>query len=365
MQGIPQIGQTQSSGNIPIQGPVGISLVLGEVVRGEVLNILPDAVSMRVKKEIVLAKTDIPLEQGKFYLFRVESITNNEAKLKVIQTLTEEATATNNTILKALESMKGAVLSHDQIIAFKRILEQIPESVWKRLPTLTVLQRLFKNTDTITEGTLKESLNASGGYFETKLRAWAAGLGETENVKGGEEVDQIIENDLKGSLLKLKESLQDTEIRDLLKAGGAKAEVFSEAADKLLLHIEQQQFTSKMNMAFQTFIPFVWQGLKEGNLTFKESYRAHEGEMEHACVITLDLENVGRLVTQVQLFSDRLHVRFITENSELTTLLEENKPILERQLSDVGLTCNSLAITQEKTIKFENFISPFELDIEI
>lgn len=364
MQGIPQIGQTQSSGNIPIQGAVGISLVLGEVVRGEVLHILPNAVSMRVKKEIVLAKADIPLEQGKFYLFRVESITNNEAKLKVIQALTEEAEATNNTILKALESMKGAVLPHDQIIALKRILEQIPESVWNRLPKLSVLHSLFNNTDTITEGTLKESLNASGVYFETKLRAWAAGLGETTgHVK--EEVDQIIENDLKGSLLKLKESLQDPEIRDLLKAGGAKTEVFSEAADKLLLHIEQQQFTSKINMAFQTFIPFVWQGLKEGNLTFKESYRAHEGEMEHACVITLDLENVGRLVTQVQLFADRLHLRFVTENPKLTTLLEENKAILEKQLSDVGLTCNSLVITQEKTIKFENFISPFELDIEI
>jgi hypothetical protein len=365
MQGIPPVSQGQSSGNIPIQAPAGISLALGEVVRGEVLNILPDAVSMRVKKEIVLAKADIPLEQGKSYLFRVESIINNQAKLKVIQTLTQEAEATNNTILKALESMKGAQLPHDQIIAFKRMLEQMPESVWGRLPKLFALQKIFKNIDSLSEGNLKESLHSSGGYFETKLRALIAGLGEAETLPKGEEVDEIIQNDLKGNLLKLKESLQDTEILDLLKAGGAKAEAFSEATDKLLQHIEQQQFTSKMNTAFQTFIPFVWQGLKEGNLTFEESYRAHEGEMEHSCVITLDLENAGRLVTQVQLFSDRLHLRFVTENPKLTTLLEENKPLLEKQLSGVGLTCNSLVITQEKTINFENFISPFELDIEV
>ena len=358
------MGQVQLSETTPVRVPAGISLVLGEVVRGEVLNILPDAVSMWIKKEILLAKADIRLEQGKSYLFSVESITEDQIKLKVIQTFTEEAEATGNTILKALE-MKGSALSHDQIIAFKKTLEKIPESVWKRLPPLFALQKLFKDDNAFTEGALKESVNASGGYFETKLRALVARLAATEGLTAGEEVDHILQNDLKGSLLKLKAALQDPEIQDLVEAGGAKPERFSEATDKLLLHIEQQQFTSKINTAFQTFIPFIWQGLKDGKLTFKESYRAHEGEMEHACVIALDLENAGRLVTQVQLFSDRLHLRFVTENPKLTALLEENKPLLEKQLTDVGLTCNTLVITQETTIDFENFISPFELDIKV
>lgn len=119
MQGIPQIGQGPQPVNLPAQGVAGILLVLGEVVRGEVLHILPNAVSMRVKKEIILAKADIPLVKGGRYLFRVESLSENEAKLRVIQALTEDAEGTDSAMIKAFENLKGAILSHDQIIAYK------------------------------------------------------------------------------------------------------------------------------------------------------------------------------------------------------------------------------------------------------
>ena len=74
MQGIPEISQGQQPVPPPITGPVTVPLTPGEVVRGEVINSLPDAVSMRLKKEVVLAKTDIPLRKGESYLFRVESL---------------------------------------------------------------------------------------------------------------------------------------------------------------------------------------------------------------------------------------------------------------------------------------------------
>lgn len=362
MQGIPQIGPVQTSETVPVQGS-GIVLALGEVVRGEVINILPDAVSMRVKQEILLAKADIPLEQGKFYLFRVESLDQGGAKLKVIQALADETEVAGSAILKALDGLN--TLPHDQLIAFKKILENIPESAWKRRAPPSPLEKTFKNADSLTGDTLKESLDASGGYFETKLRALISRLAATGDLAEREEVDQIIQNDLKGNLLKLKEELLKPAIQDALKENHTKTGVFSEAVDKLLAHIEQQQFTSKMNTAFQTFIPVLWQGLKDGKLTFKESYHAHEGEVEHDCVIALDLDKVGRLVGHVRLFADRLNLRFFTENPKLTALLEENKSLLEKQLMHIGLVCNSLVITEEKTIDFENMISPFELDIKV
>jgi hypothetical protein len=131
-----------------------------------------------------------------------------------------------------------------------------------------------------------------------------------------------------------------------------------------LTHIEQQQLTSKLNTVFQTFIPFVWEGLKDGKMTFRESYHPREGESEQSCVIALDLEKAGRLVTHVRLFSDRLHIRFITENAHLTAALETNKPQLEQRLNDIGITCNSLIVEQQKTVDFENTISPLGLDIK-
>jgi len=359
MQGIPQIIPAgQASGTVPLQVPTVVALSLGELVRGEVLNILPNAVSMRVKKEIMLAKSDIPLEQGKSYLFQVESMQGNEVRLRVVQALTQETEPAESPIFKLLEGMKGAELSHDQIIAFKKILEKMPESVWKPLP------QLFKDVSAMTEGALKESVDSSGGYFETKLRALIVRLAERGDLPGKGDIDQLLQTDLKGNLLKLKEGLLSPELQDLLKEGKVNAGEISETVDKLLAHIEQQQFTSKMNAEFQTFVPFIWQGLKDGKLTFKESSQAHEGEIEHDCVIALDLEEVGRLVSHVRLFEDRLNLRFFTENPKLTALLEENKPLLIKQLNDIGLVCNSLVITEEKVVDFDSAISPFELDVK-
>ena len=368
MQGIPQIGPGQSPTPLPAQGTVAISLALGEVVRGEVLNILPDAISMRVKKEILLAQSDIPLIKGESYLFRVESLMGNTGSLKVLQALKNDETPSAEPMRNRLETLKGETLSSDQILSFKKILEHIPEAILERLPALLALKKIFKNMTDLTPDSLKEAIDASGGFFENKMRATVLKRMEAEGALPGEEGDvaQIIQNDLKGNLFKLKQALLAEESLEILKESGVKVAELSQAVDKLLTHIEQQQLTSKWNAGFQTFIPFIWEGLKDGKMTFKESYHPREGETEHSCVIALDLEKAGKLVTHVRLFSDdRLHLRFVSESPQLTTALEASRPMLEKQLSNIGITCNSLVITREEAVDFENTVSSFGLDIEV
>ncbi len=372
IQNVPQVGQgPQPTVNLPVTSgpPTIVPLALGEVVRGEVLNILPDAVSMRVKKEIILANANIPLRKGLSYLFRVESLSPNEVRLKVLQTLPSETEEMGNTILKALNNLKGAYLAHDEIVALKKTLEKIPQSAWKKLPELGALNKLFKGTASLTDGSFKASIDSTGNFFETKLRVLTLDLMEKEGLPEGkglkDEIAQILKEDLKGNLLKLKQALQETDMTSHLKEKRVGVDEIATAVDKLLSHIEQQQLESKLHTVFQTFLPFVWNQLKDGKLIFKESYHAQEGGAEYACTIYLDLTGAGRLIAHLRLFGDVLHLGFTTQNPRFKSLIEENKPQLEKALSDIGLVCNSLIVTQEKEIDFDKGEPKSELDLKI
>ncbi len=368
MQGIPSITPGQLPVNVPVSGAVTIPLAIGEVVRGEVVNILPDAVSMRIKKEVLLAKTDLPLQKGGAYLFRVESLSEQGVQLKIVQALTEETEAVGRSLLEGLNRSEGAHLTQDQINAFRKIIEQLPESIQKQLLEGTAFERLFKGIDTIANGSFKSAIDATGVFFEAKLRGWVLHLMEqlgaaTKNVPQ-DEVAQIVKDDLKGTLLKLKQALSDTNIIHEMREHHVRLHEVEEAVDKLLSHIERQQFESKFNNVLETFLPFVWKELKDGKMLFQESYHPQEGGAEYACVIHLDLEKAGKLITHVRLFADRLHLRFITDNDRFSRLIEANKPVLLSSLADLGIVCNSLLVEKEKEIDIEATVLEKELDIK-
>ena len=176
---------------------------------------------------------------------------------------------------------------------------------------------------------------------------------------------QVVQGDLKGTLLKLKQTLSDPDTLNFMKQNGVSSGEVGEVIDKLLRHIELQQLESKQNGVFQTLLPFVWRELKDGTMRFQESYHPKEGGSEYACVIHLDLENAGKLTASLRLFSDILHLRFVTDNARFKGLIEENQPMLTTQLAEVGIHCNSLIVTQEKEIDFSESTVQGELDIKV
>lgn len=364
MQGIPEISQGQV--NTSTVAPTAVPLTPGEVVRGEVVNILPDAVSMRIKKEVILAKTDVPLQKDQAYLFRVESVGEGGIRLKVLQAVTYGADAGNPVILDALNQLKGAYLTHSQLAALREILDKMPELVRERLLKGGALDHLFREAPTLTDG-FKTAIDATGTFFETKLRGLLLKWMETEGVGVDQKGDlaQVVQGDLKGTLLKLKQTLSDPDTLNFMKQNGVSSGEVGEVIDKLLAHIELQQLESKQNGVFQTLLPFVWRELKDGTMRFQESYHPKEGGSEYACVIHLDLENAGKLTASLRLFSDILHLRFVTDNARFKGLIEENQPMLTTQLAEVGIHCNSLIVTQEKEIDFSESTVQGNLDIKV
>ena len=367
MQGIPEISQGQQPVNTtPGVGQVAIPLMPGEVVRGEVINILPDAVSMRIKKEVILAKTDVPLQKNQAYLFRVESVGEEGIRLKVLQTVTGEANAGNPVILDALNQLKGSYLTHEQFAALREIFDKMPESVRERLLKGGALDHLFKEAHSLTDG-FKAAIDSTGTFFETKLRGLLLKWMKTEGVGVDQKGDlaQVVQGDLKGTLLKLKQALSDPDTLNFMKQNGVSTGETGEVIDKLLAHIELQQLESKQNGVFQTFLPFIWKGLKDGTMRFQESYHPKEGGSEYACVIHLDLEKAGKLTASLRMFSEMLHLRFVTDNARFRELIEENQSMLTTQLAEAGIHCNSLIVTQEKEIDFSESTVQRELDIKV
>jgi len=368
MQGIPEIAQGQLPAlNTPTSGPV-VLLMPGDVVRGEVVNIMPDAVSMRIKKEVILAKTDIPLQKGQAYLFRVESVGEEGVQLKMLQVLTEAIDITSSRILDGVNHLKGAYLTHSQFAALVEVFEKMPEAVRNRLFAEGAVGQFFKKADTVTEG-FKAAIDSTGTFFETKLRGlilkWMDQEGLMEGVDQKGDLAQIVQNDLKGTILKLKQAISDPDTVSLMQQSGVSADEVGVIADKLIAHIELQQFESKQNGAFQTFLPFAWKELKDGTMRFQESYHPKEGGLEYACVIHLDLEKAGKLTANLRLFSDMLHLRFVTDNPRFRELIEENMPALEAQLTKASIHCNSLIVTQEEQIDFSESTVQGELDIKV
>jgi hypothetical protein len=368
MQGIPEISQGQQPGNLPVVGPVVVPLMPGEVVRGEVINILPDAVSMRIKKEVILAKTDVPLQKGQAYLFRVESTGEEGIRLKVLQAITGEIDPGSPLMLDTLNRLKGSYLTHDQLGTLREVFDNMPESVRDRLIKGGAIDQLFKEANTLPNG-LKAAIDSTGTFFETKLRSFILKWMETEGLIPGadpkSELAQIVQDDLKGTLLKMRQALSDPDTLSFMKQNGVSAEEVGTAVEKLIAHIELQQLESKQNGAFQTFLPFSWKGLKDGKMLFQESHHPKEGGSEYACVIHLDLEKAGKLTANLRLFSDHLHLRFVTDNARFRELIEANKPALTAQLSDAGILCHSLIVTQEKEIDFSESTVQGELDIKV
>jgi len=91
-------------GNLSIEKALGKSLLLaaGETIKAEVANILPsgDAV-LKIKGELITAKTEVPLQQGETAFFKVSDSSSSANELR-LQFLGYEDTSEDASVLKNL-----------------------------------------------------------------------------------------------------------------------------------------------------------------------------------------------------------------------------------------------------------------------
>ncbi len=214
----------------------------------------------------------------------------------------------NNPTLKTLGSVTTTIKELQQILQKEK------------LPVTTKLQEvLSKAVENIThmdEKALKNKLENSGIFLESKLKPLNLSEKELKN---------IISNDLKAVVHKTTQELQNS-------SAPHKQEIMTKL-DKLALQIDYYQLLSHLSNASALYIPYSFDALEDGNIKLKNTKNK-----KFFCDIQLQLKEYGELKLRLGLFEkNQLSINISCESSALKEKLQENIAELKKSLFDVGI----------------------------
>lgn len=324
---------------------IPLALRIGEVVEAEVLNVTETSVAVRMKGTILEAQSNIPLRQGETILVRVDS-NGNDIRLRLLQG--GESASPKDMILAALNQLKGLKPAAEDIRMLAVFLKSMPESVKALLPQMAMIERMLPSLEQLSGSLLKQAIQNSGVFLETKLRIIAMGQGEA-----GQLIDKqtagLLQNDLKAALLQLRAALGNDEIASRMAQAGLRQEALVSTVDGLLRTIEAFQFQSRMHDTLQLFLPLFWHELKDGEVIFRDSGGDQPGEQAYSCTVNLELERAGRLCGRLLLQGGGIHATLVTDNPNFHNLLQQHEGDLYRQFEAAGLKLESFFLDLDQS----------------
>jgi hypothetical protein len=217
---------------ISIEKPTGkaISLKLGEIVKAEVMDMLPTGgVTLKVKGDFITAKTDIPLEKGAIAFFKVTDlpVEGKDLKLQFMGYTLESAKEQEITLpyfnpkespipkliqelTNSLSDIKNPTVSGKEADSLTSKLQNINSEILKALPS--DINSLPKEVRMQLQNLLQASLKITGQSIQARLDNFISQLPE---VIKNHPLVQNLTKDLTVSIEKLLQTplkgvLQDT-----------------------------------------------------------------------------------------------------------------------------------------------------------
>ncbi|RJQ51223.1 MAG: flagellar hook-length control protein FliK, partial [Nitrospiraceae bacterium] len=231
--------------------------------------------------------------------------------------------------------------------ALLNMLTSLPESIKHAIPEFEGLEKLMRDSGQLNGNVLRAFVETSGTAFETRLKV--AVLKDLQSVLRNLIALQS-EGDLKGALLRLKSLLKSQEVVQTLKQAGFRIPEISSRIEEFIRHIEFFQVTSKINDMFYTFLPVMWEGLKDSEFLFRRDKDGKDGSC--TCDINLDLEKLGKLSVSVTVLEKAFFVSIFVEQPETAALISSGKKLLEERFASQGLMLKAVNINQKKGISF-------------
>jgi hypothetical protein len=177
-----------------------------------------------------------------------------------------------------------------------------------------------------------------------------------------------LESDLKASLLRIKGKLEELDKQVSEKAGSASVDESKRAGeakaapervlqrvDAILKDVETYQLLSKLSDSFYSFLPVIWDGLKEGEIAFKRG-RTGSQSRPYYCLMNLDFERLGKLTVVAMMQHSEVFVSFKTDNPEFRSVLDENIPELRQMVHSKGFVLKAVNFLGRQ----EDHLAPFE-----
>lgn len=249
--------------------------------------------------------------------------------------------------LDMLARLSESRLSTSEFKLFMNMMKSLPRNIKTSVPELRNLETLLSNTKQLDGNMLKAFVESSGVAFETKLKI--AVLSDPGSLFQSLFALQS-EGDLKAALLKLKKMFQDQNIINNLTKAGLDASKMSANVERFISNIEFFQLTSRVNDMFYTFLPLMWDSLRDGEFMFKKN--REQSDNSYTCDINLDMETLGKLSISVTVSGKAFYVSFYTERPEIGEFIKSQKHNLEERFASQDLLLKAINVGHRTNIPF-------------
>ena len=360
---------------LKIPNSIDISFKVGDVLKAEVIDVLKSGmVSLRIgftingSSNMIKARSYVPMTKGDKIFLEVLSSGKN-IRLKLIEPSKEDLMASKTALTKAQKMHYESVsrLNRTDIKMIREFFNKIPDSLRTYLPDIKMFNRLMPRIEQLTGRLLREAVENSGVFFETRLLLSLKKLEQNQlgskdsEVKKDDNiasrdlksvfskiVDSHVKTDQKGLILKLGELLKDEAFIDSFKFSDNNLRDLQETVNRFTEYIEYYQLKSENHGILYTSLPVLWQDLSDGELVFKKN----SNKKSFTCNINLDLTSSGRLSISVTLFENEFFVNFYTEKLETKSFITSKKYLLKKIFTDSGLKLKTISIYQKDDIVF-------------
>ena len=143
---------------------------------------------------------------------------------------------------------------------------------------------------------------------------------------------------------------QDQNIINHLTKAGLDASKMSANGERFISNIEFFQLTSRVNDMFYTFLPLMWDSLRDGEFMFKKN--REQSDNSYTCDINLDMETLGKLSISVTVSGKAFYVSFYTERPEIGEFIKSQKHNLEERFASQDLLLKAINVGHRTNIPF-------------
>ncbi|MBF0591019.1 MAG: flagellar hook-length control protein FliK [Nitrospirae bacterium] len=170
-------------------------------------------------------------------------------------------------------------------------------------------------------------------------------------------------DDQKSLLFRLQDVLSEDRVSDILKYSVGRKDDISNIVERLIKNIEYFQTSSKANDMVYSFLPFSWQGLRDGELLFKKN--KYSSKKTFTCDINLNLQQLGKLSISATLSDRVFFISFNAERPEVKELIVAHRDELQRRFADAGLSLKVINVAVKEKIDFAEAKNNNALDLVV
>jgi hypothetical protein len=289
------------------------------------------------------------------------------------QVIDNKIQAKNEIKTQLQESKNTQTQTTDELENIFQKVEQNSKAAQKTIIKLTNLTQLLEKSvpKEVEKSIINESFKKEANEILKELKSDISSLKEspkflklTQNIDFSPIQKKEIVEDLKATLLKL-----DKDIDESLKEAPNKS--FHEAkqvVSKLTTQIEYFQINSYLNNSNQLFLPYLWDGLGEGRVSFKK-----DESDRFICQIDLNFQEYGELNISLILFQkDKLDIYIKAQKPELSNKIKANLKTLRSLMLAQNLRPMNIFVLQKenssqnskKINSYQPFISKGSIDIK-